>query len=39
MSVCVLSVYLLASEENNVCGKRSCVIVSLCFLVLVSIFP
>ena len=32
-------IYLLAPEEDDFCWKRSCTIVSLCFVALVSTFP
>ena len=32
-------VYLLAPKEDDICRKRSCTIVSLCFVALVSTFP
>ena len=31
--------YLLAPEEDSFCRKRSCAIVSSCFVALVSTFP
>ena len=35
----LLSIHLLAPEEDKFCQKRSCIIVSLCFVDLVSTFP